>query len=192
LPQGEAPLVTALTTPREQLGTAFGVHRALATTVAMLGPLLALGMLALAPGRFDAIFVVRFCIALVGLGILVLFVQNQRDDRPADEAPAVSLRSAARLLESRKFAVPVGKLADRFGRLKIFVAGYVVLLALYATIRRTSSSPTSAPAPAASSTRTSSARRCHPTARASRTRSSLSSRPARRGSGTSTRSTCGR
>jgi MFS family permease len=31
-------------------------------------------------------------------------------------------------------AVPVGKLADRFGRLKIFVAGYVVLLTVYATI----------------------------------------------------------
>lgn len=173
----------SLSTPREQLGTAFGVHRALDTTGAMLGPLLAFGMLALAPGRFDAIFVVSFCVALVGLGILVLFVQNQRDDRPADEAPAVSLRSAARLLESRKFtlviaigcllglatmsdgfvyvglqhrlgfetrflpllyvgtsvvymllAVPVGKLADKLGRLKIFVAGYLLLLALYATI----------------------------------------------------------
>ena len=173
----------SLSTPREQLGTAFGVHRALDTTGAMLGPLLAFGMLALAPGRFDAIFVVSFCVALVGLGILVLLVQNQRDDRPADEAPAVSLRSAARLLESRKFtlviaigcllglatmsdgfvyvglqhrlgfetrflpllyvgtsvvymllAVPVGKLADKLGRLKIFVAGYLLLLALYATI----------------------------------------------------------
>jgi MFS family permease len=31
-------------------------------------------------------------------------------------------------------AVPVGKLADKLGRLKIFVAGYLLLLALYATI----------------------------------------------------------
>jgi len=31
-------------------------------------------------------------------------------------------------------AVPVGKLADRFGRFKIFVAGYLLLLALYATL----------------------------------------------------------
>ena len=31
-------------------------------------------------------------------------------------------------------AVPVGKLADRFGRLKIFATGYVLLLGLYATI----------------------------------------------------------
>jgi MFS family permease len=173
----------SLSTPREQLGAAFGVHRALDTTGAMLGPLLAFGMLALAPGRFDAIFVVSFCIALVGLGILFFFVENHRDERPASEAPAVSLRSAFGLLRSRHFtlvigigcllglatisdgfvyvglqhqlgfetrflpllyvgtslvymllAAPVGKLADRFGRVKVFIAGYLLLLALYATI----------------------------------------------------------
>jgi MFS family permease len=173
----------SLSTPREQLGTAFGVHRALDTTGAMLGPLLAFGMLAAAPGRFDAIFVVSFCVALIGLGILVLFVKNHRDDRADNAAPAVSIRSAFALLRRRHFAlliglgcllgvatisdgfiyvglqhrlgfetrflpllyvgtsivymllaVPVGKLADKFGRLKIFVAGYLLLLALYATL----------------------------------------------------------
>jgi MFS family permease len=176
----------SLSTPREQLGTAFGVHRALDTTGAMLGPLLAFGLLAAAPGRFDAIFVVSFCVALVGLGILVLFVDNDRGraevaGEPA--APAPSLRAAFGLLGSRRFglvvglgcalglatmsdgfvyvalqhrldfetrflpllyvatacvymllAVPLGRLADRVGRLRVFAGGYALLLVLYGTL----------------------------------------------------------
>lgn len=38
----------SLTTPRDEIGTAFGVHRALDTTGAMLGPLLGFGLLVLA------------------------------------------------------------------------------------------------------------------------------------------------
>jgi MFS family permease len=177
----------SLSTPREQLGTAFGVHRALDTTGAMLGPLLAFGLLALAPGRFDTIFVVSFCIALVGLGILVLFVENDRGKADADAAepapPPPSLRAACSLLGSRRFAavvgigcalglatmsdgfvyvalqhrldfetrflpllyvatagvymllaVPLGRLADRIGRLRVFLGGYALLLVLYGAL----------------------------------------------------------
>jgi MFS family permease len=91
----------SLSSPRTELGTAFGVHRALDTTGAMLGPLVAFGLLALAPGRFDTIFVVSFCMALVGFGILVLFVQNPAPR--AREIKAPSLRSAAALLVARRF-----------------------------------------------------------------------------------------
>src|SRR5262249_16056464 len=45
----------SLSTPPEQLGMAFGVHRALDTMGAMIGPLLAFGLLALAPGAFDSV-----------------------------------------------------------------------------------------------------------------------------------------
>jgi MFS family permease len=74
----------SLATPRRHLGAAFGVHRALDTTGAMLGPLVAFGILALAPLAFTSIFLVSFCLALVGLAILVLFVE------PARSAPGAS------------------------------------------------------------------------------------------------------
>src|ERR671930_1835542 len=61
----------SLATPEDQLGTAFGVHRALDTTGAVLGPILAFAMLAIAPLAFHSLFMVSFCIALVGVGIHV-------------------------------------------------------------------------------------------------------------------------
>src|SRR5215813_1392757 len=73
----------SLSSPQERLATAFGIHRALDTAGAMLGPIISLGLIELAPGAFDAIFVVSFCVALIGLGVLLLFVENQRPDAPA-------------------------------------------------------------------------------------------------------------
>jgi len=93
----------SLSSPQEELATAFGVHRALDTAGAMIGPLVAFGLLALAPGAFDAIFVVSFCIALIGLGVLTLFVEKRRPDEPAATAPAVSLREVIRLLQLAPF-----------------------------------------------------------------------------------------
>ncbi len=86
-------------TPKEELGTAFGVHRAFDTAGAMIGPLLAFGMLTLAPGRYDAVFVISFCAALIGLGFLTLFVQNPVQATPsgADQS-AVSWSTTAQLV----------------------------------------------------------------------------------------------
>src|SRR5919197_383228 len=67
----------SLSTPRERLGTAFGVHRALDTAGAMLGPFVAFGLLAIAPLAFDAVFAVSFCFAIVGLLVIALFVRNE-------------------------------------------------------------------------------------------------------------------
>jgi hypothetical protein len=52
------------------LGAAFGVHARMDTAGAMLGPLLAFGLLAAAPRRYDAIFVVSFCFAIVGVAVI--------------------------------------------------------------------------------------------------------------------------
>jgi MFS family permease len=99
----------SLATPKEELGAAFGVHRALDTTGAMLGPLLAFAILALAANAYRSVFVVSFCIAVIGVGILVLLVPQPRRDREADEAeraPArrrVSLREALVLLRVPRF-----------------------------------------------------------------------------------------
>jgi MFS family permease len=89
----------SLSTPEAQLGTAFGVHRALDTTGAVLGPIVAFAMLAIAPMAFHSLFLVSFCIALVGVSILVLFVQPQRavSDAAIPKRPP-SLRGAFALL----------------------------------------------------------------------------------------------
>ncbi len=98
----------SLSSERENLATSFGVHRALDTAGAMLGPLVAFGLLALVPRAYDAVFVVSFCVAMVGLGLLLLFVKNppephtavQRETRRRSD---VSLRAAFGLLGARRF-----------------------------------------------------------------------------------------
>jgi MFS family permease len=175
----------SLSTPKRQFGAAFGVHRALDTTGAMIGPLLAFGILALAPLAFNSIFLVSFCLALIGLGILVLFVQPKaaaRRDAAAPPRPP-SLRGTFALLALPRYralliaggalslatasdafiflalqdklhdrtalfpplivgsastymllAVPMGKLADRIGRGRVLLAGYALLIAVYAAL----------------------------------------------------------
>ena len=95
----------SLSSSPASLGTAFGVHRALDTTGAMLGPLVAFGLLALAPLAFESVFLVSFCVALIGVAVLVLFVDG-RPERPAParDEPRPSLREAGSLLRVPGFA----------------------------------------------------------------------------------------
>jgi MFS family permease len=172
-----------LSSARERLGTAFGVHRAMDTAGAMLGPLVAVGVLLAAPGSFSAVFAVSLCFAVLGLAVLVLFVQNRRAAEPRAEGPRPGLRSAMALLGIPRYrtlvtigsllglvtisdafiylglqraldlrnalfpllfvgsalafmllAVPVGRLADRVGRARVFVAGYGLLPVVYSTL----------------------------------------------------------
>jgi MFS family permease len=91
----------SFSTPTGELGTAFGVHRALDTAGAMIGPLVAFGILMLAPGAFDAVFVVSLCAALIGLGILVVFVDNRQAPTTGQpQRAAVTISAVARLLRS--------------------------------------------------------------------------------------------
>src|SRR6266508_1685115 len=66
----------AASVPSDQLGMAFGVHRAMDTAGAMLGPLLAAGLLALTPGSYDTVFIVSFCFAIVGVAVIGLLVES--------------------------------------------------------------------------------------------------------------------
>ncbi|HEV7750724.1 MAG TPA: MFS transporter [Baekduia sp.] len=94
----------SLSTPKEHLGVAFGVHRALDTTGAMIGPLVAFLILAAAPVAFNSIFVVSFCIAILGVSILVLFVRAPALAPGAGEPAArASLGSATALLKLPRF-----------------------------------------------------------------------------------------
>ena len=74
---------------------AFGVHRALDTTGAMIGPLVAFRVLFVAPQGYDAIFMVSFCFAIVGLAVLLLFVENRparATSRRAEPLRAIAIR----------------------------------------------------------------------------------------------------
>jgi MFS family permease len=173
----------SLSTPDEDLGTAFGVHRALDTAGAMFGPLVAFLLLLLLPNGFHSIFVVSFCFALIGLSILTLFVPNRPERLPADPAERITVKAVGRLLTIPGFplvmalgsalalatmsdgfiyialqkhvdfqarqlpllyvassfvwmvlAAPIGRLADKIGRGKVFVGGYALLLVVYVSL----------------------------------------------------------
>ncbi|MFI6048603.1 MFS transporter [Streptomyces violascens] len=63
-----------LSSPPHLLGRAFGVHRAMDTTGALLGPLAAFALLWATADAYDAVFVVSFCTGLLGVLLLVLYV----------------------------------------------------------------------------------------------------------------------
>ncbi|WP_051700722.1 MFS transporter [Streptomyces sp. NRRL F-4474] len=96
----------SLSTPDEAQGRAFGVHRAMDTTGALLGPLAAFLILGVAVDGYDAVFGVSACVAVLGVVVLVLFVPSgagETPPRPAAAPPAarptpVRLRDAAALL----------------------------------------------------------------------------------------------
>ncbi|MFI6905505.1 MFS transporter [Nonomuraea sp. NPDC050394] len=86
-----------LSAPPEGLGSAFGVHRAMDTAGAFLGPLAAFGVLAATGGAHDAVFVTSFCVAMLGVVLLAALVR----DRRGPLAPRPSLRAA--VLRDRAF-----------------------------------------------------------------------------------------
>jgi MFS family permease len=97
----------SLSTRSAHLGAAFGVHRALDTAGALIGPLVAFGLLVLVPDGFDAVFVASFCAALIGLGVLTLFVENRPIPHARRDGRRVSFRSAVQLLGAPRFRVLV-------------------------------------------------------------------------------------
>ncbi|MFD1934969.1 MULTISPECIES: MFS transporter [Nonomuraea] len=167
----------------ETQGQAFGVHRAMDTVGAFLGPLAAFAVLG-ATGAYDAVFVVSFAFAVLGVVLLALYVREQpvaaTVTPPKD---GTGLRPALALLRRRPFrrvcvtaaalglvtvsdpfvylllqkgtgiapehfpllplgtaavylllAVPMGRLADRWGRVPVFLLGHLALVGVYALL----------------------------------------------------------
>ncbi|MFJ3174059.1 MFS transporter [Streptomyces roseus] len=165
----------------EDRGRAFGVHRAMDTAGALIGPILAFLILRGAADGYDAVFTVSACVAALGVLVLVLFVPGRRTGpAPSPAAEPVSLRAAFGLLGRRDLrrialcalllglctvsdafvflllqratgiadrwfallplgtaaaffllALPLGRLADRIGRWRVFLGGHLALLLAY-------------------------------------------------------------
>lgn len=176
----------SLTTEPEHRGRAFGVHRAMDTTGALLGPLVAFAVLRATVDGYDAVFAVSGCVAALGVLVLVLFVPRHITPAvavPLPEPPQPALRDSLALLrrpELRRLtlcaallglttvsdsflylllqregdlpahlfpllplgtaafflllAVPLGALADRISRRRLFLAGHGVLLLGYGLV----------------------------------------------------------
>jgi MFS family permease len=93
----------ALSSSKAGLATSFGVHRAMDSAGAMLGPLIAFGVLVVAPARFDAVFVLSTLFAVLGLAVLALAVQGKARRAPRGGDPP-ALRTALGLVRDRRFA----------------------------------------------------------------------------------------
>jgi MFS family permease len=115
-------LIAASSDPAS-LGRSFGVHRALDTTGAMLGPLLAFVALWAVPDDYRLVFVISLAAAVIGVALLALLVPDLRpgraaetvaDERIADETVADETvadetpRPVVRLLAEPGFARLVG------------------------------------------------------------------------------------
>jgi MFS family permease len=172
----------SMTAPERDLGLAFGVHRAMDTAGAMIGPIVAFALLAAAPNAFSSLFLVSFFIAVLGFLVIALLVREPPRQKPA-AAERPDLKAAARLLSGREFraltiagsalglatasdgfiyltlreqidfsnalfpllatgtallymllAAPLGRVADRWGRGRVLIGGYVLLLAVYCVL----------------------------------------------------------
>ncbi|TGN78320.1 MFS transporter [Streptomyces bauhiniae] len=172
-------LISLSSTPATR-GRAFGVHRAMDTAGALLGPLAAFLVLRATVDGYDAVFTVSFCVAVVGVLVLVLFVPGGAAAPVAQSATRTTLRAAFALLRRRDLrritvcalllglatvsdsfvylllqrrlgvpdrwfallplgtaaaflllAVPLGRIADRVGRWRMFLTGHLTLLLAY-------------------------------------------------------------
>ncbi len=94
----------SLSSRPENMGESFGVHRALDTIGALLGPLLAFALLKYTGRDYNSVFVVSLCVALLGLGILFFFVRNP----PREQFDAVRARELTRRAGLRDLMANLG------------------------------------------------------------------------------------
>ncbi|MEU7475922.1 MFS transporter [Lentzea sp. NPDC042327] len=173
----------SLATPAPVLGRAFGLHRAMDTFGAMLGPLVTFLIMIQLGADPSLVFGVSFCFALVGVIVLVTFVPGPPRTAVAAPRPEIRWRDGLHLLRGKRFrgasvaatvlgfatisdafvfvvlqktagvptsllpllplgtalvfllaALPLGRVADRFGRWRMFAVGHVALLGVYALL----------------------------------------------------------
>jgi MFS family permease len=113
----------SLSAQPERLGLAFGIHRALDTAGALLGPLVAFAILAVLPRAFDLVLVTSFFVAIAGLAAILCFVRDVpasldavgSERRPSIAAAAGLLRDPrVRAITAVGFVLGVFTTADAF------------------------------------------------------------------------------
>ncbi|MER6447563.1 MFS transporter [Streptomyces venezuelae] len=116
----------SLSTPPELQGRAFGVHRAMDTTGALLGPLAAFLILSLTVDGYDAVFGVSACVAVLGVVVLMLFVPSGgRTAQAPPQAKATATDAATDATATDATAVPDAgrpapvRLRDALGLLRL-------------------------------------------------------------------------
>ncbi|MEV6237226.1 MFS transporter [Lentzea sp. NPDC051838] len=173
----------SLATPSDTLGRAFGLHRAMDTFGAMLGPLVTFLILLQLGADPSIVFGVSFCFALLGVIVLMSFVSGPAPAAAVAPRPKISIRDGLNLLRGRRFrgatvaaaalglttisdafvfvvlqrtadvkasllpllplgtalafllaALPLGRVADKVGRWRMFALGHVALLGVYALL----------------------------------------------------------
>ncbi|MFE5791408.1 MFS transporter [Streptomyces sp. NPDC056503] len=87
-----------LHSPPGELGRAFGVHRAMDTTGALLGPLAAFALLWATADAYDAVFAVGFCVGAFGVLLWLLLVPGRARDTTPRPGPPAAPRARAGLL----------------------------------------------------------------------------------------------
>jgi MFS family permease len=119
------------------MAAAFGIHRALDTTGAMIGPLLAFVVLRWIANGYDVIFAISLALAIIGVAALVLFVDTRDIMAPVIDQPrALPARWwSARFVSIAAIAAILGlaTISDAFIYLSLqrklgFEAGYLPLL----------------------------------------------------------------
>jgi MFS family permease len=170
----------AASVPSSQLGLAFGVHRAMDAIGAVVGPLLAAGLLWLMPDGYRVVFGLSLVVAAAGLLVFFRFVREAggratragaaarpwrariADSLPAHCRPLLALAMLLTLFTVSEgmvyahmqrslalapylqallpvasascfllLAAPLGWLADRLGRVRVFCGAHLMLLPLY-------------------------------------------------------------
>jgi MFS family permease len=69
--------LVAASAPPGRMGAAFGLHRTMDAAGAALGPAIVFLLLAVTPGRFDAVFLTSFWLALTGVAAMALLVDGR-------------------------------------------------------------------------------------------------------------------
>lgn len=100
-------LVADLTAP-ESRGRAYGLRQALDTVGAVLGPLLAVGVMAMAAGNVRAVFFVAVIPAALAVALIVVGVEDRAGARPSPAGAGVRLGEARAIGRAFWVVVAVG------------------------------------------------------------------------------------
>ena len=197
---GPRDAMISLATPKKSWGTAFGFHRTMDATGALIGPLLAFGILAVLPGSFESVFLLSVGFGLLGFAVIMTWVRNPKlatAQTASWKPPAFAFRThwenqgfrrilllgaafglfsigdafaylvifnaaeaesvigisgfgaewfpllfAGTAVVFLATATPLGRLADRVGRARVWIGGHVFLAASYGVL---AFQPTSVP-----------------------------------------------